>query len=243
VSRMFPFITETWNPLGGECPHRCVYCWSRRLEKRYGIKKYQGSFRLIEKELNRKFKPGSFVFVCDMLDLYANDVPTRFILKILDIQRENPEVKFLNMTKNTWRYLWLAKENEFPPNAVLGATVESTGYRYKIGKEWIEYSEISKAEPPQDRLRDLEELRRIVDNPIFISIEPILDFHAGEIEWFPSFADWIRNIKPWAVAVGYDNYGNRLPEPPLEKTLRLIRELEKFTIVYRKTLRKAWWEK
>lgn len=24
--RMFSFITRTWNPLGGECPHKCKYC-------------------------------------------------------------------------------------------------------------------------------------------------------------------------------------------------------------------------
>ena len=52
--------------------------------------------------------------------------------------------------------------------------------------------------------------------------------------------NWIRDINPFMVYVGYDNYGYRLPEPPLAKTLRLIRELESFTIVVRKTLRPAW---
>jgi hypothetical protein len=43
------------------------------------------------------------------------------------------------------------------------------------------------------------------------------------------------------MAVGYDNYNNRLPEPTLSKTMQLIDCLEKTGItVYRKTLREAW---
>jgi len=247
MSRMFEFVTLTWNPLaGGPCPHQCVYCWSmgpKGLVKRHGMKKYQGPFRLVEKELKRRFKLGSFVFVCDMLDLYANSVPTRLILKILDVQRNNPDVKFLNLTKNTWRYLRLAEEKEIPPNAVLGATVETDFYRFGTPKSKIEYEEISKARPPQERLNDLWKLSRIVDNPIFISVEPILDFSTIDYGWLPKKTKKIGMIQPWAVAVGYDNYGHCLPEPPLEKTLRLIEELEKFTTVYRKTIRKAWWER
>ena len=74
--------------------------------------------------------------------------------------------------------------------------------------------------------------------PLFISIEPILEF---DLKWFVSN---IKAVKPWAVAVGYDNYHNNLPEPELHKTERLIEELEKLNIkVYRKTIKKAWWEK
>jgi len=48
-------------------------------------------------------------------------------------------------------------------------------------------------------------------------------------------------LQPWAVAVGYDNYNNHLPEPPLEKTMQLIERLEKAGItVFRKTLRERW---
>jgi len=200
-------------------------------------------------ELKRKFKRGAFVFTQDMTDLFADNVPTRLILKVLDVEREHPKVKFLHMTKNTKRYISLAKEKEFPPNVVLGATVETDFYRFSglrdgdffILDELIEYEEISRAPPPQERLRHLLKLRQIADNPIFISIEPILDFSTNP-RLSPRFVDRIKMVKPWAVAVGYDNYHNKLPEPPLKKTLRLIEELEKFTIVYRKAIRKAWWE-
>jgi hypothetical protein len=43
--------------------------------------------------------------------------------------------------------------------------------------------------------------------------------------------------------VGYDNYGNGLPEPPLQKAVSLIRFLEaRGTEVRTKTLRLAWYE-
>ena len=41
------------------------------------------------------------------------------------------------------------------------------------------------------------------------------------------------------VSVGYDNWNSGLPEPPLGKTLELIRALEGFTRVERKTLREG----
>jgi len=44
------------------------------------------------------------------------------------------------------------------------------------------------------------------------------------------------------VYVGYDNYDNRLPEPPLKKTLMLLDDLSEMTFVVRKTIRPAWFE-
>ena len=71
----------------------------------------------------------------------------------------------------------------------------------------------------------------------FIAIEPILDFDLDK------FVKWIEEIEPFMVFVGYDNYNNRLPEPPLQKTKELIRRLSEFTCVIEKTIRPAWNEK
>ncbi|MCP8321902.1 MAG: hypothetical protein H3Z52_13345, partial [archaeon] len=69
-----------------------------------------------------------------------------------------------------------------------------------------------------------------------IVIEPILDF---DLE----FIDWIREISPETVYIGYDNYNNKLPEPQLKKTEMLEEELRQITDVTVKALRKAWYEK
>lgn len=80
--RMFPFITKTWNPLGGECLHKCPYCWvTNQLKPMFPNvrKKYSGGPRLVQYELeNAKYKLweiDDFVFVCDCTDLFGDWVP------------------------------------------------------------------------------------------------------------------------------------------------------------------------
>ena len=243
MSRMFPFITTTWNPLGGRCPHRCIYCWSQSekgLVIRLNMQKYQGEPRLIEKELNRRFKPGEFVFVQDMSDLFAENVPAALISKVLRKIKQFPKTTFLLQTKNPRRYIQFLLLNQIPRNAILGVTVETSTSTFNTPSKFTSYEEISSAPLPAFRLSWMHAISSSnlphVNRRIFVSIEPVLDF---DLEIFVAC---IKAIKPWAVAVGYDNYGHHLPEPPLEKTLRLIQELEKFTTVYRKTVRKAWWE-
>jgi hypothetical protein len=69
--------------------------------------------------------------------------------------------------------------------------------------------------------------------PLMLSIEPIMKF----TDVFPAL---ILAIKPKFVAIGYDNYGNNLPEPSLAETEQLITTLKKAGItVYRKTIREA----
>jgi len=225
---MFPFITCTWNPLGGECRHHCEYCWARKLIERNKFAKYEGAPRLIEKEMERQFKFGDFVFVCDMCDLFGYWVPDELIEKILEVTRRFPETHFLFLTKNPGRYYYLMGRGRAGNNVVLGATIESNR----------SYLEFSRAPEQPERLKRMYQLR--LDPWVsgghgrFISIEPILDF---DLDFIPKIAQ----VVPWAVAVGYDNYGHHLPEPSLEKTLDLIRQLEaNHIIVYRKTLREAW---
>ena len=240
---MFEFITETWNPLGGECSHKCVYCWSmgaKGLVQRYNMQKYRGEPRLILKEFNRKFEPDAFVFVCDMIDLFAENVPAALISKVLRKIKQFPKTTFLLQTKNPRRYIPFLLLNQIPRNAILGVTVETSTSTFNTPSKFTSYEEISSAPLPAFRLSWMHAISSTnishVNRRIFVSIEPVLDF---DLEIFVAC---IKAVKPWAVAVGYDNYNHKLPEPPLEKTLKLIEELEKFTKVYRKTLRKAWWE-
>jgi len=237
-NRMFPFITRCINPLGGKCPHECVYCWARGFAKRYNLKKYQSDvYQLYEKELKQVPK-GSFIFVQDMNDIFGK-INLDAIYRIFEWIRDNPDSQFLLLTKNPqWYVEFIRMEDVIPSNAVLGCTVESD----------IDYPEYSKAPKQSERLFWMKELRReigagLIYPPhttcpkIFISIEPILDFNLER------FVRELAMIEPWAVALGYDNYGHRLKEPTLDLTRKLIRELRCFTRVYVKTLRKAWFEK
>jgi protein gp37 len=230
MTRMFPFITVTWNPLGGACPHECSYCWARAITNRNKFMKYQGEPRIIEKELKRKFKPKDFVFAQDMTDLMANAVPSELIWRVLGAIKNNGQSRFLTLTKNPRRLLEFRDAINATPNLTLGATIETDLCLPS-------YPQISKAPNPYLRIVEMVNLRHQIKNPFCISIEPILIF--GIVK---EFADMIRRMNPELVAVGYDNYNHNLPEPSLETTEQLISELEKFTTVYRKTIRKAWWE-
>jgi protein gp37 len=235
VFKMFQFITCTWNPLGGECKHNCVYCWARKLAVDRKLAKYQGEPHLIEKELRRQFRDGEFdfdfVFVCDMLDLFGNWVPTKMIAEVVKVVNKFEWTKFLFLTKNPARYWQVETELclQEPPifirgDVYFGATIESNR----------DY-DLSLAPPQSERLKEFYDVVCNHANRAFISVEPILDFDVDE------FSRKIINIEPWAVAVGYDNYTNHLSEPSLAKTIQLIERLEKAGItVYRKTLREAW---
>jgi len=225
-TRMFNIVTRTWNPITG-CYHNCIYCWARKLAQRLrnSNPKYKGGFKhaFHETEFNKKFKPGEFVFVVDMGDLFGDWVPRKWIEKIIDHISKFPRTEFLFLTKNPKRYL----EFEFPKNAWLGATIETD--RDEL---YIKYK-ISAAPLPSERYKVM---RSIKWEKKFIAIEPILDFT-------DNFIQWIKEINPKIIYVGYDNYNSKLPEPPLEKTEELIRELKSQGFyVFEKTIREAWYQ-
>lgn len=213
MSRMFTFITATWNPVGGECLHNCSYCWAKQLSKRYGHTKYQGPAKLYEKELSRVFQHQDFVFVCDMTDLFGDWVPSELIQQVLDYI-ENSPAQFLLLTKNPARYL----EFDLPKNCVAGATIETD---YPL--------EVSNAPAP---LMRLEAMRRLKHRKM-ISIEPVM-IHSEQFRYM------IAGAGPEFIVIGFDNYNNNLQEPFLGEVTDLIELVEEFGIkVYKKTLRES----
>ena len=186
-------------------------------------KKYTGPFRIHQRVINKKFDSGSFVAVQFMGDIGEPKIPSDVITRVFDEIRDQPEVNFLLLTKSDEFY----KEymHEIPANAICGITTETD-------KEIPRH--ISKAPNPQKRLDSLSWIKCYYPFlKTFVSVEPIMDFT-------DEFSEKIKKVEPWAVAVGYDNYKNKLPEPSLKKTEGLIKELEKFTKVYRKTIRESW---
>lgn len=228
TSRMFSFITGTANPLGGKCPGGCVYCWAqgeKGIAKRYRHEKYKGAARLYEKVLRKRYGSGDFVFVVDMRDLFSPDVPREMILSVLEWLVERPDAEFLLLTK--WPERYLEFEGEIPLNVVLGATIESNR----------DYPLLGRATPQSLRLEAMQDVRLMYpEHRLFVSVEPVLNFDLHP------FLDSLFMLKTWKVAVGYDNYRNRLPEPRLEKTEMLIDWLKQFRDVEVKTIRRAWRE-
>jgi len=157
-------------------------------------------------------KGDEFIWVGSSGDISFISIKNLF--KIFQKIEEYPDRTFFFQTKNPKFF----RNYNFPKDVLLGITLESNRY----------YNLISKAPKPWKRVFDfcfLEHPRKV------ITIEPILEFD------FEMFLDWIREINPERVYVGYDTKKCGLPEPSLEKTKKLIKELERFTIVKTKYLR------
>ena len=58
---MYKFVSHTHSHLGGECPHKCIYCYVDSF--RHRVPKYQGELRLIEKELEVNYGKGKAIFI------------------------------------------------------------------------------------------------------------------------------------------------------------------------------------
>jgi len=227
--RMFNVVTKTWNPVSG-CLHHCSYCWARKLAntKLKNSHRYKEGFkpRLNEEEFKTRFKDGDFVFVSDMGDLFGDFIPHEWILKVLEHIQHFPKTFFLFLTKNPGRYEKFLED--MPENAILGATIETN--RDKLYLENV----ISGAALPSIRYDAMKKLKW---DKKFISVEPILDFDLEVL------CKWVKDISPFMMYVGYDNYHNRLPEPPLSKTLKFLEEISEVTLVVRKTIKPAWFER
>lgn len=222
MSRMFPFITHTVNPLGGgPCPYQCSYCWATDLKNRYKVlkEKYQGEWRIYPKEL-KQYKHGDIVFPFDMIDIGCSGIPREIIIELMHWIADQP-CEVLLLTKNP---TFFTKNHAIlPRNAWLGATIETDT------NVTLDYS---KAPAPFVRLSEMQWVANNLPNKTFVAIEPIMKFS-------PNFKQEIKKIRPHAVAIGYDNYHNGLSEPDLAATEGLIKELSTFTQIYRKTIRES----
>lgn len=225
MERMYNFIDSRWNPLGGECPHACTYCYVNQFRKRFkNNKKYVGEPRLIESEF-KNLGSGKTYFVCSMIDLFAEKIPFEFKLRVLEHCRKYDNTYFFQ-TKNTDGMHY--QEFIYPEKSIFCATIESNRF----------YENYYKAPWPIGRSVKLgsvllhQDLKAWENNGRSekgqITIEPIMDF---DLEKFVEIIDYSRVGR---VFIGADSGGNNLPEPSKEKVLQLISELEKFTKVYQK---------
>ncbi|MBU2395728.1 MAG: phage Gp37/Gp68 family protein [Gammaproteobacteria bacterium] len=200
---MYPWCDYTWNPIRGKCPHECSYCYMKRFPL--------GSLHLDEKSLRDDLSKAKTIFVGSSTDMWHFDVPSSWLIHVLDKCWEYSEVTFFFQSKNPTRFQYMP----LPPNSIIGITLETNRSTENI----------SKAPNPIERASLMYYEKRGTGRAM-ISMEPIMDFDLKEIiEWFGMW------IKPEFVSIGADSKGHNLPEPPAEKIKELIQELEKFTEV------------
>jgi len=148
TGNMYPFVTHTWNPIRGKCPHDCSYCY---------MKVYpQPNLHFTEAEMKTNLGKGNFIFVGSSTDMWAKRVFVNWILDTLEhcCKFKN---RYLFQSKNPQRFQGFL----FPDDVVLGTTIE-TNRDYNV----------SKAPYPWERMMAMTYL----DKPKMVSIEPIMDF-------------------------------------------------------------------
>ena len=197
---MYSWCDFTWNPIVGLCLHDCSYCYMKRFP--------QDAVRLKEWELDVGQGFGCTIFVGSSTDMFASNVPKKWISAVLNRCREADNT-YLFQTKNPWRFHNFL--DEFPEKVILATTLESD----------IHYPEISRAPTPLERIAAMKALK---GKRLMISIEPVLKFGY-------SFKDFIKQIGPEFVSIGADSKGHGLPEPSVEDVTQLILELQTFTAV------------
>jgi len=224
LSRMYRYA-KTWNPFVG-CKFHCIYCkpsFQQQLkrQKHRCLRCYYYIPHLHEERLDR-IPSSKIIFVCGDGDI--SFCPTWFTEEIIDrIKQHNKRCPHkIYYFQSKYPKYFERFLDQFPENVFLLTTLETNRDKG--------YKQISRAPVPSIRFQQFLELdypRKIV------TIEPIMDFDLEE------FVDWMKQIKPQAVYIGYNSRPKQvqLPEPPQEKFWKLAWELDKFTNVIIKNLR------
>jgi DNA repair photolyase len=202
TGNMYPWVTHTHAHLGGECPHRCSYCYVDN--PRFGRpEKFKGPLRLMQEELKIRYGESRTIFIDHCNDLFAEDVPAEWIIKVLDHCAAWPKNTYVYQTKNPGRFIealpWTL------PTCMLGCTIETN--------RDIPDS-ISLAPRPIGRATEM--MRLSGSRRLFVTIEPVMDFDV------PVLGEWLMEIKPEFVNIGADSKGHNLPEPSADKITALI---------------------
>jgi len=220
MSNMYEFA-DTWNPLCGECIHKCNYCYVDKMKERFPVlnKKYSGKHRLDfgKSGMQKNLSSGKLWFVESMSDLFAKNVPSELIIKIFEYCHKFPNNEYFFQSKNPKRFEEFTLY--FPEKTILCTTIETNR----------NYNFLHSRYCPTTLERMLDIHRSFITHAKeHITIEPIMDFDLGEM------ITMMQVINPIQINIGADSGNNHLPEPPKEKILKLITELKKFTTVHQK---------
>ncbi len=202
TGNMYDWITHTWNPIKGKCPHDCSYCYM----KRWGE---QQPLRLDEKELKTDLGSGNYIFVGSSTDMFANAMVAHWVESVLRKMRKHDN-RYLLQSKNPKGFYWL--RHEMPKDTGVCTTIETNRWYPEIMRESLD---------PAHRAYWITK----IEKPCYVTIEPIMDFDTVKM------VELIKMCEPRQVNIGADSGNHKLPEPSKEKTLELIYELSKFTEV------------
>lgn len=132
---------STWNPVTGctKMSSGCLHCYAERMAMRLqamGQPNYRNGFQVTTHpnalSLPLRWKKPQTVFVNSMSDLFHEDVPIDFILRVFDIMRRAHWHRFQVLTKRSERLLELDPTLDWAANVWMGVSVECQEMAFRI---------------------------------------------------------------------------------------------------------------
>ena len=194
---------STWNPLTGctKVSPGCQHCYAERMAlrlQRMGQPNYSNGFKVTLHEhvleAPLAWKKPQMIFVNSMSDLFHEDVPESFIMKVFDVMRRAWWHQFQILTKRSQRLFELDPAIRWPNNVWMGVSIENMDYAFRA-----------------DHLRSTDARTK------FLSIEPLLgpipNLELQDIHWVivggesgprarPIQEDWVIEIRDQCLAAG-----------------------------------------
>ena len=157
----------TWNPVRGctKISPGCAHCYAETFAERFrGVPghPYERGFdlRLVPDKLDEplRWRRSRMIFVNSMSDLFHNDVPDEYIIRVARVMERASWHVFQVLTKRYERLAATAEQLRWPENVWMGVSVENQDYVARIGS-----------------------LRKVPASVRFLSVEPFL----GPISFLP----------------------------------------------------------
>ena len=161
MNSQIEWTESTWNPVTGctKISSGCAHCYAERMARRLkamGQPSYRNGFCVTVHEhaleLPLSWRKPQVIFVNSMSDLFHEDVPVEFILRVFDVMQRCDWHLFQVLTKRSSRLAQLNPLLPWPRNVWMGVTVESAEYVTRI-----------------------DDLRPVPAAARFLSLEPLLE--------------------------------------------------------------------
>lgn len=132
---------STWNPVTGcnKISPGCKNCYAERMAIRLqamGQANYANGFDLTLQEraleLPLRWKKPQVIFVNSMSDLFHEDIPIDFVLRVFEVMLRAHHHQFQVLTKRSQHLLELDPILPWPSNIWMGVSVENQDYTFRI---------------------------------------------------------------------------------------------------------------
>lgn len=194
----------TWNPVTGctKISPGCKNCYAETMARRLkamGAHGYEDGFKVTlhpdRLEQPQRRRSPTVYFVNSMSDLFHEDVPDKFIERVLAVCEVTPRHTYQVLTKRAERLVDFFRTRRCPDNVWLGVSVEDR--RYGVPR--------------------IAQLRKVKAKTRFLSIEPLLEdvgsLTLSGIHWVivggesgararPMEAAWAKRVRDQAIAQG-----------------------------------------